>query len=437
VEKTLTIGKNMKNGPGERDHDRDPDFATVEEALQEFREGGILLVIDDEDRENEGDMILAADKVTPEAINFLATHARGLICVPMMIDRLRELDLGPMVGTNTARMQTGFTVSVDYMPGTTTGISASDRCATVRALIDPATPPADLARPGHVFPLMAQEEGVIRRPGHTEAAVDLARLAGLTPAGVLCEVLSENGEMARGAELKTIARRFGLKMLTIHDLIEYRLRTERLVTRELETSLPTEFGEFQLHLYRDDVTKEHHVALTLGNVGDGKPVLARVHSQCLTGDVFGSQRCDCGTQVQAALEIIQKEGRGALVYMRQEGRGIGLLNKLRAYCLQDAGLDTVEANVELGFRPDERDYGVGAQILADLGARQLRLMTNNPAKRVGLSAFGLEIVERVPLEAEPSDQNRRYLTTKRDKLGHLLNLGVGEMASRSDGAEGE
>ncbi len=421
-----------------KDPSPDPGLATVEETIQEIRAGRIVIVTDDADRENEGDMILAAEMVTPEAINVLATHARGLICVPMTRERLRELDLGPMVSRNTALLQTGFTVSVDAVHGTTTGISASDRAATVRALLDPKTRPGDLARPGHIFPLSAVEGGVLRRPGHTEATVDLARLAGLKPAGVLCEVMNETGEMARLPELKRLADKLGLKIMTIRDLLAYRLRTERLISRVVETAMPTDYGEFRLVLYEDEISGEHHVALTLGRIDDGNPVLTRMHSQCLTGDVFGSKRCDCGLQMKYALKSIQEAGRGVFVYMRQEGRGIGLSNKLKAYALQDEGFDTVEANVRLGFRADERDYGIGAQILRDLGVRQLRLMTNNPSKRVGLSAFGLEIIERVPVEMPPARENVRYLRTKRDKLGHLLSFDEKHLPSlEAEEREGE
>lgn len=416
------------NGADRMDSERDPDFATVEEAFEEIRAGRALIVIDDEDRENEGDMIFAAEKITPEAINLMAVEARGLICVPMTQARLRELELGPMVSSNTAMMETGFTVSVDYVHGTTTGISAEDRYHTVRALVEDDVKPEDFARPGHVFPLIARDGGVLRRPGHTEASVDLARLAGLKPAGVLCEVMNEKGEMARLPELKEIAKRLGLKIFTINDLIAYRLRTERLVERVVETSMPTEHGEFRLHLYRDMLSGENHMALTVGDLTGDEPVLTRVHSQCLTGDVFGSLRCDCGDQMDQALARLQEMKRGVFVYMRQEGRGIGLENKLKAYHLQDKGMDTVEANLELGFKADERDYGIGAQILKDLGVTRLRLMTNNPAKRTGLTGFGLDVVERVSLETVPNDRNARYLATKRDKLGHLLSMTDGVSA---------
>jgi 3,4-dihydroxy 2-butanone 4-phosphate synthase/GTP cyclohydrolase II len=438
VEKTASAGgTETSRSVDARDGGHDRSLSTVEAAIADVRAGRIIIVIDDEERENEGDMVLAAQKVTPDAINRMATYARGLICVPMTRSRLRELDLGPMVGTNTAKMQTGFTVSVDYVHGTTTGISAKDRAATVSALVGPATRPEDLARPGHVFPLMAQEGGVLRRPGHTEAAVDLARLAGLAPAGVLCEVMDASGEMARLPELTALARRLGLKIIAIRDLIAYRMRTERIVERIAETRLPTEHGEFELILYEDRISGDHHLALTVGEIDDSAPVLARVHSQCLTGEVFGSLRCDCGLQMRRALESIQREGRGVFVYMRQEGRGIGLRNKLKAYRLQDEGLDTVEANQRLGFQADARDYGIGAQILRDLGARRLRLMTNNPAKRSGLAGFGLEIVDRVSLEVPPSRSNLRYLATKRDKLGHLLHLDETHILSAEDGKKGE
>jgi 3,4-dihydroxy 2-butanone 4-phosphate synthase / GTP cyclohydrolase II len=404
---------------------RDPDpspFASVEEALDEIRAGRMLIVVDDEDRENEGDFIMAAETITPQAVNFLTRYGRGLICVPMLEDRLLALDLPPMVGRNTAKLGTRFTVSVDAIQNTTTGISAYDRAETIHCLLDPRTRPEDLARPGHVFPLMAAGGGVLRRAGHTEATVDLSSLAGLYPAGVLCEILHEDGTMARLPELCDMARQHNLKVLTIASLIEYRRRKEKLVRRLTETPFPTEFGEFRLALYEDIIDGEHHVALSKGDLTPEEPVLVRVHSQCLTGDVFGSLRCDCGEQRSYALKEIEKAGKGVFLYMRQEGRGIGLANKIRAYHLQDLGLDTVEANVSLGFQPDERDFGIGAQILADLGVGKIRLMTNNPVKRVGLQAHGLEIIERVPIEIPPNETNRYYLDTKKRKLGHMLRI---------------
>jgi 3,4-dihydroxy 2-butanone 4-phosphate synthase/GTP cyclohydrolase II len=397
-------------------------FATVEEAVREIRSGRILIVTDDEDRENEGDMILAADLVTPEAVNFISKVARGLICVPMTAERVDRLELTDMVERNTAKMGTPFTVSVDAVEGTTTGISAFDRAATIRALADPLTKPEDLARPGHVFPLRAARGGVLRRAGHTEATVDLMVLAGLSPVGVLCEVIDEDGRMARAPRLFEIAATHGLKVLTIKDLIAWRYQKEKIVSREVTTRLPTRYGEFTLSLFRTMIDDLEHIALTMGDAGSGEPVLVRVHSQCMTGDVFGSKRCDCGEQMNRALERISLEGRGVFLYLCQEGRGIGLRNKIRSYALQDEGLDTVEANVRLGLAPDARDYGIGAQILADLGVKKIRLMTNNPQKRVGLEGYGMEIVERVPLEVEPNDVNYGYLATKRDKMGHLIRL---------------
>jgi|YelNatPaOPRAMG01_1025707.scaffolds.fasta_scaffold00008_113 3,4-dihydroxy 2-butanone 4-phosphate synthase/GTP cyclohydrolase II len=399
---------------------RENGFNTIEEAIEDIRQGKIVIVVDDEDRENEGDFIMAAEKVTPEAINFMTKYGRGLICVAMTPERLRELDLHPMVTENTAHMGTQFTVSVDARYGTTTGISAYDRATTIRALVDPRTRPEDLARPGHIFPLRAREGGVLNRAGHTEAVVDLCRLAGLYPAGVLCEIMDEDGTMARVPKLMELARQFGMKIITVRDLIEYRRRTEKLVRRVVTTNLPTAYGHFVLHLYESAVDEHHHIALVKGDVTTPEPVLTRVHSQCLTGDVFGSLRCDCGEQLHKAMRMIEKEGRGVLLYMRQEGRGIGLVNKLLAYRLQDKGKDTVEANEELGFAADLRDYGIGAQILYDLGVRKIRLMTNNPRKIVGLQGYGLEVVERVPIEVPPNEINLRYLETKRDKLGHLI-----------------
>jgi 3,4-dihydroxy 2-butanone 4-phosphate synthase/GTP cyclohydrolase II len=398
------------------------EFGTVREAIDAIRRGDKVIVVDDEERENEGDLIMAAEKITPEAINFFTKHARGLICVPMTGHRLDELGLGPMVQDNTAKMSTAFTVSVDAVHGTTTGISAHDRARTIQVLIDPATHPEDLERPGHIFPLRSRDGGVLRRAGHTEAAVDLAQLAGLYPAGVLCEVMSDDGSMARVPELAQLARDFGIVMITIKDLIEYRRAHERLVERLVETRLPTRYGEFSLILYEEAIEHFHHVALVKGDVKVDAPVLVRVHSQCLTGDVFGSLRCDCGDQMERALAVIEREGRGVFLYMRQEGRGIGLANKLRAYKLQDQGLDTVEANHKLGFESDLRDYGIGAQILADLGLRSIRLLTNNPKKVVGLEAHGLRIVERVPLVVSANPRNRSYLATKKKKLGHLLDV---------------
>jgi 3,4-dihydroxy 2-butanone 4-phosphate synthase / GTP cyclohydrolase II len=412
---------------------RSSSFASISEALEDIRAGKMLIVVDDEDRENEGDLVVAAEKVAPDAINFLAKHARGLICVPMTAERLDGLGLGPMVAASTAKMGTPFTVSVDAVANTTTGISAFDRAQTVRALIDPGTKPEGLARPGHIFPLRAAEGGVLRRAGHTEAVVDLMRLAGMYEAGVLCEIMDEDGQMARLPQLVRMAEQFNLRIATIRDLIEYRRKTEKLVRAVARTKLPTHVGEFDLILYESTPDLEHHVALVKGSVASGGSVLVRVHSQCLTGDVFHSLRCDCGEQMEKALEMIQKEGRGVFLYMRQEGRGIGLANKLKAYELQDQGADTVEANVKLGFPADLRDYGIGAQILADLGLREIRLLTNNPRKVVGLEAYGLKITERVPIEVGVHAVNRNYLATKRDKLGHILGLDGGRVSTKSAG----
>jgi 3,4-dihydroxy 2-butanone 4-phosphate synthase/GTP cyclohydrolase II len=397
-------------------------LAKVEDAIAEIRRGRMVIVVDDENRENEGDLICAAEKATAETVNFMARFGRGLICVPMEEERLAALGLHAMVHVNTAKLGTPFTVSVDAIEGTSTGISAHDRARTVQALIDPTTRPEDLARPGHVFPLIAKAGGVLRRAGHTEASVDLARLAGLYPAGVLCEVLNEDGTMARLPQLLAFGREHDIRVVALADIIAFRKRSEKLIRRMTGAKLPTRYGEFQVILFESTLDEDQHVALVLGDVSSPEPVLVRVHSQCLTGDVFGSLRCDCGAQRERAMELIQKEGRGVFLYMRQEGRGIGLLNKLRAYHLQDEGLDTVEANIRLGFKADERDFGIGAQILADLGVRQIRLMTNSPTKRVGLSGYGLEVIERIPLEIAPNPNNRKYLLTKKLKMGHLLEL---------------
>jgi len=398
-------------------------FDAIEEAIADIRLGKVVIVVDDEDRENEGDFVTAARNATPETINFMATHGRGLICAPLTEDRCEALGLGLMVSDNTALHETPFTVSVDVKGrGTTTGISATDRSKTMYALIDPATKADDLARPGHIFPLKARNGGVLRRTGHTEAAVDLARLAGFEAAGLIVEIMNDDGTMARLPELRVIAERFNLKLISIEDLVAYRMRTERLVERQVDVKLPTVYGDFDLVAYKQTTTGEEHLALIKGTWNEQDPVLVRVHSSCVTGDIFGSCRCDCGPQLHRAMELIEHEGRGVIVYMQQEGRGIGLLNKLKAYKLQEQGADTVEANTMLGFDMDPRDYGVGAQILHDLGIRKMRLLTNNPKKRTGLVGYGLEIVENVPIEIEANVHNRDYLLTKKRKMGHHLGL---------------
>lgn len=395
-------------------------FATISEAIEEFRSGRMLIVVDDEDRENEGDFIMAAEKITPEAVNFITKHGRGLLCLTLTSQRCEELGLDLMVGRNTALHGTAFTVTIDYKHGTTTGISTFDRSLTIRQAIEPTTTPDDFARPGHIHPLRAADGGVLRRAGHTEASVDLARLAGFYPAGVLCEILDEDGTMARLPRLEEIAREFNMKIVTIRDLIAYRRQDDKLVTRDVEVDFPTAYGTFKLMHFRNIISDENHLALVKGDVANGEPVLARVHSSCLTGDVFGSARCDCGDQLHTALQMIEKEGRGVVLYMNQEGRGIGLTAKLQAYKLQDQGMDTVEANRALGFGDDLRDYGTGALILKNLGVRKLRLMTNNPRKIIALKGFDLEIIERVPIEMKPNPKNVHYLETKRDKLGHMI-----------------
>jgi 3,4-dihydroxy 2-butanone 4-phosphate synthase / GTP cyclohydrolase II len=397
-------------------------FATIPEAIEEIRAGRMLVVIDDEDRENEGDLTIAAEKITPEVINFMARHGRGLVCLPMTGERLDALRIPLMVQDeeNSAKFGTAFCVPIEAKIGTTTGISAADRARTVLAAVDPRTRPEDLARPGHMFPLRAVPGGVLQRSGQTEAAVDLARLAGLQPAGVICEIMNEDGTMARVPELQLFCRAHGLKMITVKDLIRHRMSHERLVRKIAEANLPTTYGGFRIHAFESAIDRQQNVALVMGEIHPEDDVLVRVHSQCLTGDIFHSTRCDCGDQLDKALEIVSKAGKGVLLYLGQEGRGIGLIHKIMAYQLQDQGKDTVEANEALGFKADQRDYGIGAQILVELGVRRMRLMTNNPRKFVGLEGYGLEIVERVPLEVPASDESRRYLKTKKEKLGHLL-----------------
>lgn len=394
---------------------------TIEEAIEDIKAGKIVIVVDDEDRENEGDFLAAADKVTPEMINFMATYGRGLICAPLIEDRCEELELELMVGKNTAEYETPFTVSVDLIGhGCTTGISASDRAKTIKALVNPNTRAGELGKPGHIFPLKARKGGVLRRAGHTEAAIDLARLAGLYPAGVIVEIMNEDGSMARMPELKVIAKKHQLKIVTIKDLIAFRIKNESLIEKQIDIDLPTEIGNFKLHAFRQITNDQTHLALVKGKWEKDEPILVRVHSSCITGDIFGSCRCDCGPQLEAAMQMVEKEGKGVIVYMNQEGRGIGLLNKLKAYKLQEQGRDTVEANEDLGFKADYRDYGVGAQIIRSLDVHKIKLMSNNPKKRSGLIGYGLEIVENIALEIDSNEHNEFYLKTKRDKLGHRL-----------------
>lgn len=395
-------------------------FNSIDEALDELKKGRMIILVDDEDRENEGDLCMAAEKITPETINFMAKHGRGLICLSLTPEKVKELNLPMMADDNTSTFGTAFTVSIEARKGVTTGISAHDRAKTILTAIDPLTTPEDLARPGHVFPLRAKPGGVLQRAGQTEGSVDLARLAGLYPAGVICEIMDEDGTMARVPELMKFAERHGLKIVTIKDLINFRMKTESFVRRLADVRLPTEYGDFRAIPYANDVDGNVHIALLKGEIRPGDKVLVRVHSECLTGDIFGSKRCDCGEQLHRAMQKIEKEGKGVVLYMRQEGRGIGLANKLMAYELQDRGLDTVEANLKLGFKPDLRDYGIGAQVLVDLGVRDMRLITNNPKKIVGLEGYGLRVVERVSIETRPNEKNLAYLKAKKKKLGHML-----------------
>jgi 3,4-dihydroxy 2-butanone 4-phosphate synthase/GTP cyclohydrolase II len=397
-------------------------LSSIPDIIEDIKAGKFIIIVDDENRENEGDLAIAADKVTPELINFMATHARGLICMPIIGRRLDELRIPPMVHENTSKFTTAFAVSIEAKNKTTSGISAFDRSVTVKAVLDPKTKADDIARPGHMFPLRAREGGVLVRAGHTEAIVDLARMSGLYPAGVICEILNEDGTMARLPQLEKIAEKYGINIVSIADLITYRRRAERLVERVAEARFPTRYGDFTIMAYKSTVDTDEHVALVMGDVADGKAVLVRVHSECVTGDVFGSLRCDCGDQVQMSMKMIAAEGRGVFLYMRQEGRGIGLHNKLKAYELQDQGLDTVEANIALGFEADLRDYGIGAQILADLGLHDIKLLTNNPKKIIGLESYGLQVMESIRLIAEPTQYNKSYLKTKQEKLEHLLTI---------------
>lgn len=397
-------------------------LATIREAIEDIKAGKFVIIVDDEDRENEGDLAIAAEKVAAESINFMTKYGRGLICMPVFGQRLDELQIPMMVSENTSKFSTAFTVSVEAKRGVTTGISAADRARTIKTMIDPNTKPDDLARPGHMFPLRAREGGVLVRAGQTEAIVDLCKLAGLYPAGVICEIMNEDGTMARLPQLEVMGQKFSIKIMSVADLIAYRRRHEKLIHRVAEAKLPTRYGEFTAIAYKSDIDPDEHLALVMGDITSEEPVLVRVHSECLTGDVFGSLRCDCGEQVSLALEAIGKEGRGVLLYMRQEGRGIGFHNKIRAYALQDKGLDTVEANISLGFAPDLRDYGIGAQILVDLGLHEIRFLTNNPKKIIGFEGYGLKVVEQIPILANPNPYNRRYLETKKKKLGHLIDI---------------